>query len=411
MHHSREIAFNTIGNVTTLFFQWLIIMLIPKITNFSEAGIFAVAISVCSILNHIATFSMREYQISDQHIHFSDSDFKAFRILTIALSFILILPVSLLFGYDTTEISVIVAYMVYRNCIHYAYLYSSSLQIANRLDAVGKDMVVEGVLSFVTFMGTYVYTHNLPLATFLMAVVGGGYFVLSEKYRYGRIVCTSMALSDARKAHMKKMFYIAVPLLGSLLAPTIITALPKLFLQNLEGNEIAGIFGTLSTPTIIIPTLAIAIFAPFILDFSDLARENRVAELRRRYAKLVVILLGLGAAFVLASLLLEEFAFVLLYGETIREYCWLFAPLVAGIVVYSVGTIANTVLLTMNQGRFAAISSFFAMAVGIVVCYVMVASSGIVGATYSLVLTYAVFGIATSSCVFLTKPKGVTLEE
>ena len=31
--HSKEITFNTIGNVVTLFFQWLIIMLIPKITD------------------------------------------------------------------------------------------------------------------------------------------------------------------------------------------------------------------------------------------------------------------------------------------------------------------------------------------------------------------------------------------
>ena len=98
MSYSKQITYNTFGTVVTLFCQWLIIMFIPKITDFAEAGIFAVAISVCSILNHIATFSLKEFQISDQNTRYTDADYKSVRLITIALSFIGIIPFIFVFG-------------------------------------------------------------------------------------------------------------------------------------------------------------------------------------------------------------------------------------------------------------------------------------------------------------------------
>ena len=71
---SNQILYNTIGSSVTLFFQWLIIMLIPRMTDFSDAGVFAVAISICSILNYVATLFMNQYQVSDQYEKFSEND-------------------------------------------------------------------------------------------------------------------------------------------------------------------------------------------------------------------------------------------------------------------------------------------------------------------------------------------------
>ena len=194
--HSKEITFNTIGNVVTLFFQWLIIMLIPKITDFAEAGVFSVAISVCTIMNHFATFSLREFQISDQNSRFRDDDYRVVRLVTIAISFIGIVPFSLIFGYGTEQTLIIFAYMLYRNLIHYAYVYSAPLQIAGHLDYVGKCMAVEGVFSFVSFMAVYIASEDLLLAVFLMAAIGGGYFLASQAAGYRRNVGGSARIKD-----------------------------------------------------------------------------------------------------------------------------------------------------------------------------------------------------------------------
>ena len=194
----RQISYNTLGNVTTLFGQWLIIMLIPMITDFNEAGIFAVAISASSILNQIAIFTLNQYQVVDQYIKFSENDYAVTRIVTIAFSFILILPISALFGYGLNQILIIVAYTTYRNLINYAYLHQSSLQLINHLDYAGKCMVLEGVVSFSVFVGSYIISTNLILSTTLMALIGGGIFLATMSYGH-RIYLNRGFVLDLRK--------------------------------------------------------------------------------------------------------------------------------------------------------------------------------------------------------------------
>ncbi|MGI6009113.1 MAG: lipopolysaccharide biosynthesis protein [Methanomethylophilus sp.] len=398
---SKEITYNTIGNVVTLFFQWLIIMLIPKITDFAAAGVFSVAISVCSIMNHFATFSLREFQVSDQNTRFQDDDYRVVRLITISISFIGIIPFSLIFGYDTEQTLIIFAYMLYRNFIHYAYVYSAPLQIAGHLDYVGKCMAVEGVFSFTSFMAVYIASENLLLAVFLMAVIGGGYFLASQAIGYTKSVGKSARIRNVDWAKAKELFGVGLPLLLAILAPTIITALPKLIIQYDEGDALAGIFSTLSTPTIIVPTLAISVFAPFIVPFTNIARSGDMKALRKQFTKVVVLIAGFGLVCVVLSLLLQDWAFGTFYGEEMEPYSKYFALLMVGITAYTVGTIGTTVLITKSQGTYAAAASFAALLISIPLFLVMIPGSAVEGASLALVASYFAFGILVALCVYL----------
>lgn len=399
--HSKEITFNTIGNVVTLFFQWLIIMLIPKITDFAEAGVFSVAISVCTIMNHFATFSLREFQISDQNSRFRDDDYRVVRLITIAISFIGIVPFSLVFGYGAEQTLIIIAYMLYRNLIHYAYVYSAPLQIAGHLDYVGKCMAVEGVFSFVSFMAVYIASEDLLLAVFLMAAIGGGYFLASQVAGYRKDVGRSAGIKDIDWPRARELFSVGLPLLLSILAPTVITALPKLLIQFEEGDDLAGIFSTLSTPTIIVPTLAISVFAPFIVPFTNIARSGDMASLRQQFTKVVMLIAGFGLVCVILSLLLQDWVFGTFYGEEMEPYSQYFALLMLGITAYTVGTIGTTVLITKNQGPYAAAASFAALLISIPLFLTMIPGSGVEGASWALVVSYFVFGLLVAMCVYL----------
>ncbi len=404
MGYSKQITYNTIGTVVTLFCQWLIIMIIPKITDFAEAGVFAVAISVCSILNHVATFSLKEFQISDQNTRFTDTDYRSVRLITIVLSFAGIVPFAVLFDYGLKEITVILAYLVYRNLLHYAYLYSASLQIAERLDYVGIWTAVEGIVSFASFVMLYMATGDLFLSTLVMAALGGGVFLISQYKGYKRIVKKkSSEKYDGKRTGI--LFVTGIPLFLSILFPTFTTALPKLMLQDYCGDAVAGIFSTLSTPTIIVPTLAISVFAPFIAMFARTARSGDIRDLRRKYLKIVLAIVGFGTVCVLGSVLLQDLVFEKIYGEEMRGYSRYFAYLMAGITLYTVGTIGTTILITKDQGKLGAISALLAFIVGIVFCTALIPEMEIAGATYALIISYGTFGALISACVYLAPLK------
>ena len=398
--YSREVTYNTIGNVVSLFCQWLIIMLIPRITDFHDAGVFAVAISVCSILNLVATFSMNQYQISDQHVRFSENGYKVCRIFTVILSFAAIIPISLLFGYSLEQNLVILLYMVYRNLLHLAYLYTASLQIGKRLDYVGIITGVEGVVSFLTFLMAYVTTNDLVLSTLLMAVIGGGVFLALSIRGYVKFIPNRTKLRMSDISELRPLIIIGIPLLLSTVASVTITALPKLILQADWGESIVGIFSTLSSPTIIVPTLAISVFAPFIIYFSNLARSGDLKKIRRQYTKLLAVLGAFGVLCLIVCKLLAPWFFGTIYGDEILEYMDCFYVLVIGIVLYTVGTLGTTVLITKEQGRAAAIASLIALFIGLAAFLLIIPSQGIMGASVSLMAVYGLFGLLISICVY-----------
>ncbi len=401
MGYTKQISYYTIGNIATLFAQWLIIMILPKITNFAEAGVFAVAISVSSIMNQVATFTLNQYQVADAYRRFSESDYALTRLATIGLSFACIVPVVLLFGYTLEQTSIIVAYTVYRNLINYAYLHMSGMQILGRLDYAGKCMIVEGMMSFVTFVATYALTGNLFLATILMAIIGGGLFLAIMSRGFISISGHRFDVNLREWGKVSALLAIGSSLLLSMVSPIIITALPKLILESYWGEEIVGYFSTLTAPTIIIPTIASSIFAPFIVYFSDLSRAGDMRRLRIQYGKILAILGIIAVVFYVLSVLFAGPVFETIYGSEIVPYVDCFNVLVVGIILYSMGMCGITVLITKNQGRAAGAASLLALAVSSAIFLLWIPSAGMDGATYGLLAAYGIFGLFISLCVVL----------
>lgn len=396
LSQSRHVLYNTIGTVVTLFCQWLIMMLIPRMTDFSEAGIFTVAISICSIVSIFSTFSLHQYQIADQYVNYDENTYRVARILTILFSFVICIAIISFMDYSVKQNILILVYMTYRNILHFAYLYTADLQINNRLDYAGKCMIIEGIVSLASFIGVYNLTNDLILSTVAMTLLGGGSFLLLTAIGYKKYTLEKISVKKTEWCMIKSLMKMGIPLLLSGVAPIVITALPKLILQIYEGDEIIGIFGTLSAPTVIVPTVITSIFVPFIIFFSNIARSGNLSLLRSNYIKSVGMILGFGVLCIVISTLGAEYAFTMLYGDQIRPYVHYFNILIMGITFYSVGMIGITVLMTKEQGRAAAIISLFVLFISVPIFISLISEYGISGASYGLVLVYGIFGFLIS---------------
>ena len=399
MSVKKHITYNTAGSVVTLFCQWLIMMIIPKMSDFSEAGVFAVAISICSILTIFATFSLNHYQISDQYVKFTENDYRATRVVTISISFVLCLFVIFLFDYTLKQNLVILSYMVYRNLMCYAYLYAATLQIHDKLYYVGKCMILEGLVSFFSFLLAYLITDNLAISVAAMAVLGGGVFLVALARKYRLTEGRRYPWHKADRSAIFSLIKVGSPFLLSVVAPIVITAVPKIMLQAVDGDEIVGIFGTLSAPTIIVPTLITAIFTPFIVYFSNVSRKGDISLLRKQYMKTVGLTLLLGALCFILSWGAAGYVFEMVYGEDIVPYVGYFDILIIGITFYSVGMWGITVLITKDQGKAAATMSGASLVSSFVLFFILIPRFGIEGATYGLVAAYGIFGLLISLCV------------
>lgn len=401
MNEKKHIYYNTAGNVVTLFFQWVILLIIPKITNFDDAGIFAVAVSICTVLNIVATLNLNQHQVSDGYDNYSESDYFSCRVVTIIFSFIVAISISTVLQYSIQQTAIILAYLAYRNFINYAYLHIASLQIYDHLDYAGKCMIVEGFVSFLSFTFVYLETNSLVLSTITMACLGGGLFLLLISAGYRHYFSENYSYYPFNNKAVKSLLLVGAPLFLSLVSPLIITAFPKIILQEYWPDNIVGVFSTLTAPTSVIPTVITAMFTPFIGHFSNLAKQRKMGAIRRDFLKIVLLIVIIGIAAYFVSLLSAEFFYRLLYGDEIVEYVPYFHILIIGIVAFSIGMCGLTVLLTKKQELFSAWLSLISLFASFIIFMLTIPTHGLDGATYGLLASYLIFALVVVGGVLL----------
>lgn len=404
MSYSRQAIYNATGVIVSAFCQWLIIMIIPKITDYSDAGIFAATISICSMLNIVATFSLNQFQISDQYNKYEENEYLVARLITIMVSYVSIIPIVLFMSYDVEQTVSVFIYMTYRNLIHLSYHYTATLQFYNKLDYVGIITVVEGIVSFSTFTLFFSITNDLLLSVLMMTVLGGGIFLVLTLIGYKKYTKRRITISFRTK-YTKKLLLIGVPLLFASITPLIITALPKLILQYYWGNNILGIFSTISSPTIAIPLMVTSAFLPFITYFSNITRENNFTLLKKQYTKVLAALAGLGLIAMIISFLFAKISFNLIYNDDLDDYIDYFHILVLGVIFYSIGLCGTSVLITKNQGPLSAYTTAIVLIVSIIIFVIMIPADGLYGATYGLLYAYFIYAVAISLCVYIAPLK------
>lgn len=378
---------NTVGNIATLFCQWLIVMLLPRMGGFDETGVFSLAISISSIFNIIATFNMRSYQVADGYVLETEGGYLSSRLLTVGISFLACFCYLGTAGYSYVQSLAIVAYLLYKNLLSLADVYVGTLQIKNRLDLAGLGALGEGIISAAVFFVTYCETKNLLFSVTLMALSGGLFYIVFTISCRRVITGCSFEPPQPLKssiAILKKCF----PLFLAAAFPTILNALPKIILQNHGGDETVGIFSSLSAPTIVIMTVATGLFAPLITSFSALSKSGDYRKFKSRFSYLLVVLLISGVACLGVSILCGSWFFGWLYGEEILVHIEVFYNLVCAIVFCATATYSATALVTLDKLPFVAAASFFGLVVGSVACFLFIPTLIMMGAAWGLIAAY-----------------------
>ena len=371
-------------------------------SNFDDAGIYTIAISICSISGIVATLSMYQYQVSDQYRCYSESDYYCCRLITIGLSIATTVFAVWIFHYNYKETLVICGYLLYKLILSYVHLYEASLQIQKRLDYAGKCSIAEGIVSVIAFISSYYCWTNIVLSTVLMAIMGGLTYYFLMKWGYIRIIGhrypTAYTLDN-----VKKLLLIGAQLLISGVTPIILTASPKIMLNQYSTTALVGIFGTLSAPTVIVTTLATAIFAPFVVKFADYSIKKQFDKIRKGCVKMIIIIFAFGTGCIVLSMFFAQPIFELMYGSVITPYVYSFNVLLLGNIFYSIGLCGIIILVTKKQQIAAAYCSTISLVCGILVQWSLISTYGFEGAILSVVLSYLLFAIIVN-VVVLTKP-------
>lgn len=315
----KSFVWNTIGYISYLGFQWLITILVVRLSGYLDAGILSLAMSTTSMFHLIAGYGMRSFQISDAGVY-TNKEYLYSRYLTCIGAFLLCIIFVFVNDYSYIEIINIIFYMIFKLGEAFVDVYNGMLQKIWRLDIVGKSYCIRGILSVITFSITLYFIQDLSFAILSMGLSTWLVIIFYDK-RW-----TYKLINVLDRIETKKIFILlkeCLPLVIFNFITSYINFIPRYELERTVGTEMLGIYSSISSPTLIVQSFAQVLFIPLIPLFATHFNSKRIKSFCKLLAKCIGILSAIGIVTFIGAALFGEIVFELLLGPQIKEYIYL----------------------------------------------------------------------------------------
>lgn len=396
---TKSVFWNSWGNIFYLFCQWLLIIIVKRVTNFEISGYFSLAMIIANIAYSFASYGMRNFQVSDLKNNYSDATYIYSRIMTCILSFLFVVIFSFINSYSTNTILIILAYTFFKLSEALFDVYSGILQKKWRIDLIGKSLTIRGVLGTLAFTATLFLTKNLLFSIIAMSLTTYSVIFLYDITNIKKL--TPLKLSTPNKKSIRHLLNICLPLAIYTILLAVIGAMPRYFLELFKGPEELGIYNLIATPTILIQTLAIQIFNPFITSFAEKYHQKDLNGFVFLLKKCLLAILGIGAISVLGGLILGDFGLMILYGKDILPYSYLLIPLIIATILTAASWFLSSVLTVVRGNYYLLLANIIGTVASLGLSLYFVSQYGMQGANIALVLSLSI--IVLLLVVFLTK--------
>ena len=389
-----NLFFNSFGSLFYLACQWLITVLVVRLGSFEAGGLLTNCISITNVLFTISTFGIRTYQVSDIGEKYTSTHYVTTRLITGLFAMVITLAFVLTMGSASIEQKVcVVLYMLFRLTEALSDVLQGVVQKADRMDYIGKGMVMRGVMTLGFFVLVMVTVKSLPLAILAMAL--GAYIVIFfYEWRKAESEAPFIVRPDFLKTYA--LLKTCWPLMLTSFFANAIVSIPRYLLGEMLGEKMLGFYGAIAIPTVIVQTGSLLIFAPMVTAFSR-AYINREGALYRKYfirtfgslCALVVLMIALAVPF--GAPVLQ-----LLFTEAILPYASLLTPVLLVAALIAINLFLTEMLTISRRLKLIMFSNLLSAMLSFVLSRFLIAADGMNGVNITLYISLGA-GIAVKA--------------
>ncbi len=366
---------------------WLLTVIITRLLGYAAAGDLTLAMAMGNVFALLQMYGVRSFQSSDVRFQFTAGDYLRARLLTMVMGCILGTAALLLLGYSGTLLVSVLLFVLFKSSEAFSDVLFGEDQRRDRLELAGYSMLLRGVLTvFAFFTGAYFF-RTLNAALLLAAAVAILLTLFFDLPLYRRTVRDHMGKTSRGLSGILRSCF---PLLITTIIPTMITAIPRVALERFYGAEALGYYGNVSTPSLLLTTIAPTILLAFLPTYGRAFQAGDWNRILKTWGLTVLGILCLGAICLLGALLLAKPVLALFYTEAVLPYVHYLYPLLGAMTLYAVTICANAVLVPMRENRVLMGTALISLVLCLALSYPLVRAWGMGGAVAVLAVSYGV---------------------
>lgn len=392
----RNSAFNLIGCLTYQGCQWLITVLVALLSGYDNSGVLSYAMSIGNIFLPVATFNLRTYQVSDIEGKFSEGEYIAFRFLTIAIAFLLIVPYSIISTANASWLLPTLLYLLFKADEAICDVLSGVSQKGGRMDYIGISQFSRGLAVIGGFCIPLITTHDLNfaiLAMFILCAVITLTYDFPHACRFGDIE-VSISFSNVRK-----LISDGLPLVVSATFASMIVTYARQVFGNEYGSTMLGYYAAVATPSVLVQAAARYLYSPVLVPLATRWKEYNVTNFIKYFLRSLLIIAAGVICMALPLIFLGPNLLELVYSKEILIYCHLIPIMVLGTALNTFVYYLMDVLVVVRNLKGAVIASVIGFIICLVTVKPLIDCLEMDGLNIVVVISYAAAIICAGICI------------
>ncbi len=389
----KNIVWNSVGTFVMFFCQWLMMVLVVRLSGYSDSGILSLSISCGNVFLIIAAFGAKTYQVSDVSGKYQAGHYYGAKILTIILTVLVAIVWVLVSPYEFVERTSILLYALYIMVYSYSDALYGELQKKWRLDKAGISMCIRNIAALVAFCLLIGFTKNIRIALILMLVV-------SLAVLFGYDLPQTKQIVDIRPDFSGKMAWKLLrecfPYAIYTFLHTLVLTAPKLAVRGYFDKDILGIYSAVMAPVTVLQVVATFVINPLSTLLAVHLNDRKIKELAKIMVKCLLMLAAFLVLGILAAIFLGKFGLRILYGESIVEYSYLLVPMVFISILTALTILLGNLAIVLRDHLGANLSGILGLVVSVLCSILLVPAYGMTGANTAFIL-----GLAAQDIILL----------
>lgn len=323
----------------------------------------AFAMTIGNMFSPIGTYNMRIFQISDTQNKYSQPEYVGFRIQTLILGCILLVPYTLVVGIDLDTTLVVLIFLLFKIDESFCDVFYGIDQRNERMDIIGISQITRGALLLSGFCLSLAFFNSLKSACasmFLLCFLVTLFFDVRQASRFGHVFPRINF-----RVTLQILFECAPLVIGALCMSSVV-AVARQYYGGTFGVENLGIYAAVATPAVIVQALARFLYSPVLTPLA-----NRLAKSTPSFLALLRrVLLSIFLVSIVAVLLLSLIGpplLVIIYGDSIADYTYLFTYVLISTVFIVLAELLSDILTILRRLWSYALSMILALALGTVI--------------------------------------------
>ena len=400
----KNTIWNTLGITLNSFNSLFFLIIINRINGTDVAGIFSFGFSVSCLLYVVGIYSGRTFQISDVKNEFNDREYLLHKIFSCCA--MMILSIIFIFARNyTLEKNLVIIFLCLYKCLEaFSDTLYGYLQKNFKLYIVGKSLFFKSLIGILVFFIVDAVTRNIILSS-LMLVMVNLLFILFYDFRKSKNYISNTN-ADIKKAG--KIFQCGFSVFAFSFLAVFIVNIPKYIIDFMLSNVYQTIFSIIVMPGTVMSLCGQYIIAPMLTKIVDCYNRENYKQFNSIIMKLVAILLSLGVIVEIAAALLGIPVLSFVYAIKLDSYRFDLLLIILGAIMYAIANIFSSSLIVMRKNNMQVIIYLIDSMFGLIVCYLLIASLGVHGATYGYFLTMMLHALLYTVYYFIELKKLTT---